>query len=593
MIGLLGTGCVAQQADLARIQKDLELQIRKIKEEKRQLAVQVDETKTQLATMREEAEGDITKIRSSLASINQKATLLQEKDLTSLYGKLEEAENNINNLNKDFTFQIDNLKSDVKSLQTSRLTHQDELQKANTQTTALAQKVDENNQALTANMTEFQGSLSQFKDTLASLGTHIGQVQTDLTGFGTTLGQVQANLVTQQQELGTAQTHSEEMSQSIQQGQEAMDTFVTLFGTRLDEQSSQTAHLQQQITTLQDKLNTDIKALRETLKTDTQALRAYLEHDVKSGLTQVVTDINNRQRPLEERMNALQTDLETLGTHVQADATQMQNLSQSVVKLREAQDVMGSLLGKRGDEIIQQAGQLIERMNTVEEHQTALTQQIQSNTQKTSTHLTEVNASLTSISQVLDQTSQALSGRLTQQEEAVKKLNQAIQQFQQLKDEAQSQIQQMQAVGQVTNKLRQTVEQMNGKIQDLEIHQSGLVGKLDSDAQTTNSHLQEVNKGITSIAQALESVSAKLNTRIDDHEQRLNRAVTSFQTVQGTAEVAQVNLRHLNELTETLNQLREVVNTIGTKLSERVDQHEDRLGQLAHRVNSLVTKRKK
>jgi len=593
MIGLLGTGCVAQQADLARIQKDLELQIRKIKEEKRQLAVQVDETKTQLATMREEAEGDLTKIRSSLASINQKATLLQEKDLTSLYGKLEEAEHKIEGLTNHFTLQTDTLKSDVQSLQTTMLTHQEEFQKANTQTTALAQKVDENNQALTANMTEFQGSLSQFKDTLASLGTHIGQVQTDLTGFGTTLGQVQANLVTQQQELGTAQTHSEEMSQSIKQGQEAMDTFVTLFGTRLDEQSSQTAHLQQQITTLQDKLNADAKALRETLKTDTQALRAYLEHDVKSGMTQVVTDINNRQRPLEERMNALQTDLETLGTHVQADATQMQNLSQSVVKLREAQDVMGSLLGKRGDEIIQQAGQLIERMNTVEEHQTALTQQIQSNTQKTSTHLTEVNASLTSISQVLDQTSQALSGRLTQQEEAVKKLNQAIQQFQQLKDEAQSQIQQMQAVGQVTNKLRQTVEQMNGKIQDLEIHQSGLVGKLDSDAQTTNSHLQEVNKGITSIAQALESVSAKLNTRIDDHEQRLNRAVTSFQTVQGTAEVAQVNLRHLNELTETLNQLREVVNTIGTKLSERVDQHEDRLGQLAHRVNSLVTKRKK
>jgi len=140
MIGLLGTGCVAQQADLARIQKDLELQIRKIKEEKRQLAVQVDETKTQLATMREEAEGDLTKIRSSLASINQKATLLQEKDLTSLYGKLEEAENNINNLNKGFTLQIDNLKSDVQSLQTSRLTHQEELQKANTQTTALAQK---------------------------------------------------------------------------------------------------------------------------------------------------------------------------------------------------------------------------------------------------------------------------------------------------------------------------------------------------------------------------------------------------------------------------------------------------------------------
>ena len=76
-------------------------------------------------------------------------------------------------------------------------------------------------------------------------------------------------------------------------------------------------------------------------------------------------------------------------------------------------------------------------------------------------------------------------------------------------------------------------------------------------------------------------------------KQRLNRTTTNFQNLQGTAEAAQLNLQHLNELTETLNQLREVVNTIGTKLGERVDEHENRLGQLAHRVNSLGSKRKK
>ena len=43
-----------------------------------------------------------------------------------------------------------------------------------------------------------------------------------------------------------------------------------------------------------------------------------------------------------------------------------------------------------------------------------------------------------------------------------------------------------------------------------------------------------------------------------------------------------------------MNQLQEVINTIGTKLGERVDEHEDRLGQLAQRVNRLQgTKRKK
>ena len=152
----------------------------------------------------------------------------------------------------------------------------------------------------------------------------------------------------------------------------------------------------------------------------------------------------------------------------------------------------------------------------------------------------------------------------------------------------------MQTASQITDQLRQNVEQINTRLQDLEIHQSEFVGKLDSDAQTTTTHLKEVNSGIQSVAQALENVSAKLNTRITNQEQQLNRAVTSFQSVQGSSGAAQANVQHLNDLTETVNQLRGVINTIGTKLGERVDSHEDRLGQLAQRVNRLQgTKAKK
>ena len=152
-------------------------------------------------------------------------------------------------------------------------------------------------------------------------------------------------------------------------------------------------------------------------------------------MDQLVADMDARQRPVLERIDALQSDMEALGTHVQADARQVQELSHSVVKLREAQAVMGNLLGKRGDETIQQAGRLSEQMKIVESHQATLTQQLQSNTKKTSTHLTEVNASLNSISQNLDQTTQSLSQRLTEQEKTVATLNQAIQEFQQLRGE--------------------------------------------------------------------------------------------------------------------------------------------------------------
>jgi len=85
-----------------------------------------------------------------------------------------------------------------------------------------------------------------------------------------------------------------------------------------------------------------------------------------------------------------------------------------------------------------------------------------------------------------------------------------------------------------------------------------------------------------------------LNARISNQEQQLNRAMTTVQRVQDSANTTQTNAQHLNDLTETMNQLQEVITTIGTKLGERVDEHEDRLGQLAQRVNQLQgTKSKK
>ena len=524
--GVFGTGCIAQKADLQKIHKDLDQQMTQIRTEKKELEKELVAARAAIAESRDliaAQKADMGKMRSDLAPMNQQIKLMREKDLARVYGNFEEVEKKISDLQKDFQAQeiknstsAETLQSDIQSIQTTVQAHAEQLQTTLAQTTTLAQQGDENNQALTKNMTEFQTALGQFKETLGSLGTDISQIQTDIGTFKTDL-------------------------------------------------------------TTQD-----------------QALRTFLEQDVKTAMDQLVTDMDARQRPVLERIDALQSDMEALGTHVQADATQVQELSHSVVKLREAQAVMGSLLGKRGDETIQQAGRLSEQMKTVESHQATLAQQLQSNTKKTSTHLTEVNASLTSIAQDLDQTTQSLSQRLTQQEKTITTLNQAIQQFQQFEGETQGQIQQMRTASQITDQLRQNVEQINTRLQDLEIHQSEFVGKLDSDTQATTTHLQEVNTGIKSVAQALENVSAKLNARITNQEQQLNRAATSFQSVQGSAGATQANVQHLNDLTETVNQLRGVINTIGTKLGERVDSHEDRLGQLAQRVNRLQgTKSKK
>ena len=555
VFGLLEIGCVAQQADVARIQKDLEQQIGQLKSEKIALGQQVDDARSAIAESQNliaAQKADMAKMRSDLAPLNQQVKLMREQDLTSVYGQFEMTEKKIADLRQDLANLTEKQGGDILTVQTSIQTQEKEQQRTNAQaealTEALTQQVDEKNQNLTDKMTEFQTAFGQFKETLGSLGTDISKAQT-------AIGTIKGDLATQGQVLETFKTD---------------------------------------------------------LSTQDQALRSFLEQNVKTTMSQLVADLDARQRPVLERIDGLQSDMEAhqrpvleridglqsdmeaLGTHVQADATQVQELLQSVVKLREAQEVMGSLLGKRGDEIIQQAGRLSERMNTVESHQATLTQELQSNTQKTSTHLTEVNASLTSLSQNLEQTTQSLSQRLAQQDQTITTLNQAMQELQQLKGETQGQVQQLQAASQASSQLKQNVEQITKRMQELEIHQSALVGKLDSDAQATTTHLQEVNNGIKSVAQALENVSAKLNTRIANQEQYLNQAVTKFQSVQNTADVSQANIQHLNELTGTMNQLQEVINTIGTKLGERVDEHEDRLSQLAKRVNQLQgTKPKK
>lgn len=584
-LSLLLSGCVAQQADLARIQKDLEKQIAQIKEEKRALDSQVNEARSAIMESQDilaNQKSDIAKMqhdlapRTEFANLNQQIKLIREQDLASLYGKHEVAEKRLNDLEKSLSKQSESVQSEIGSLQTILQTQGEQLREQNeqikaaqTQNNALAQEVDLNNQTLTTTMAEFQQSLAQFKGTLGELGAKVGQHQEEITVQRTTVS-------THDDQIRAIEGSTRDLSQTLSRLREVVEQSGTMLGGRIDEQTDQVAQLKQDMADLQQKLNSD-----------TQALRTYLEQDVQMAITQLGKDVESQQRPLIDRLNAFQKDIENLGTHVQADAVQVQELAQTVVKLREAQDVMGSLLGKRGDEIIQQAGRLTERVNLVESHQAELTQQLQVNTQKTENHLNEVSASLESVSQALAQTSQSLTSRLAKQEETLKALTQTARQVEQLKRETTGQTANLKAAAELTDQLGRSVEQIAAKLHDLEQHHSGLVDKLDADAQTTTGHLQDVNKSIQSVAQALESVSGKLHSRIEDQEQRLNRALTNFQKVQGTAEMTQTNVNHLNRLTETVNQIREVVNTIGTKLGERVDEHEDRLGNLAQRVNQL------
>ena len=553
---LMISGCIAQQADLARIQKDLEDQISKINQEKKALASEVaqakdaiNESKGLLAQQNTEMK-DLFRAR---AEIKQQIKALRDSDLTNLSGDIEQINFKMGQLQEDLESRNSQTGTRIESLEAQLNKQTEDLAAQQTQTTALIQQVDQDGVSISQKMEEFQTSLTTFKESMGELGNKFVQeaerdsrVEAELSQqVGQTTQLTKASTEDLQAHLDANQANITEISQSLTALKEAMAQSSTLLGGRLDEHGGRLD-----------------------------------QHD--GHVTQ-----------LRERTDLHQAKFQDVDTLAQAHATNIQELNQTALQLREHQDVMGSLLGKRGDNLIQQAGRLDERVNDLEAHQTSLDQTLETNRQNTGRHFQELTASISSMTQALQKTSGDFATRINTQDQLLNALTQQIQELQVVKQNLDANMTQIQSASQGTTELRETVQQVTARLHELENHQSGTTGKFDADVQSINSHLAEVNGAIVSVKDALSQVNGQLSTRIDEQERHLNQALTSFQSVQGAGEMTQANMEHLNQLTETVNKLRDVVTTIGTKFGERVDQHETRLADLAKRINRFQRSKKK
>ncbi len=608
---LLFSGCVAQKADLARVQQDLEDQIKRLNQEKQELAGIISKNRAETESFEAQQKSTMQEFRRSRAEIRQDLKALREADLTTLTGDIEEINFRLTKVRQDLEAQnsqtnsrFQTVESQIDEQVTTLTKHDSSITSNQDQLTALVQQIDQDSQAQNQQFSEFQTSLTSFKESMTSLGNQLveeteranqadtglrGQLDQKIDGLVTTVSSLESQQTTLETDIQTQKSNIQEVSTSIGQIREALEQSGTLVGGQVSTIETNLTKLETNLS----QLETHVNSLTEKLNTDTQSLRTYLEDDVKASMNSMSERMTNQQRPLVTRLDTAQGQIQSLETQAQQDATHLQELTQSVLSLKEKQEFVGGLLGERGDKFMQESGRLSERLNLLEAHQSELTKQMGSNNQGTAKHLADVNTSLASVTQALENTSSTLATRLDDQEQKMSSLSSSLQALQQVKGEMESNVISMQSSTQATNEMRQALEKVTSRLQDLEVHQSGLVGKLDADAQTMNLHLTEVNTGITSVASAVEQVEKKLNTRIEGQDRKLNQALTVFQSSQDTSDATQANLNHLNQLTQTINQLRDVVDTIGTKLGGRVDQHESRLSQLAKRVNLLSSKGKK
>jgi chromosome segregation ATPase len=491
--GFLISGCIAQQADLNRLKKDLDDQIIQIQKEKKELRAEVtkareaiDEGKKQTAELKAENK-KLFRFRAEMKSDFRE---FREKDFADFNGRIEEINKRLEDLQSELKAENTQIGGHIQEIETQMQAQQVELTAQEAKTVAVIQQVDQDGASTNQKIAEFQAALTTFKESLADLGSKFVQeaerdsrVETELSQqMGQNVQLSQATLAEIQTHLAANTANIDEVSQSVTTIKEAVGQSGSLLGSRVEEEAARVAVLESK----QSQLEKDILTATEKLNMDTQALKTSTD--------------------------TLQGDLGGLETQLATQSNELHELRQTALQLKEHQDVMGSLLGQRGDDLIKQAGRLDERMKLLESHQTSLDQTMETNRQNTARHLDELTASLTSINQALQKTTGDFATELTTQEQALNDFTQ---------------------------------------------------------------------------------LNTQLNNRIDKQEQHLNKAITSSQSVDGLKKTTRDNRSHLNQLTETVNKLREVLTTIGKKFGERVDQHEARIAELAKRINQLQAKKVK
>jgi chromosome segregation ATPase len=499
--GILISGCIAQQADLNRLKKDLDDQIIQIQKEKKELRAEVTKAREAIAEGKKqtaELKAENKKLFRFRAEMKSDFREFREKDFADFNGRIEEINKRLEDLQSELKAENTQIGGHIQEIETQMQAQQVELTAQEAKTVAVIQQVDQDGASTNQKIAEFQAALTTFKESLADLGSKFVQeaerdsrVETELSQqMGQNVQLSQATLAEIQTHLAANTANIDEVSQSVTTIKEAVGQSGSLLGSRVEEEAARVAVLESK----QSQLEKDILTATEKLNMDTQALKTYFEQDVQST------------------MGTLQGDLVGLETQLATQSNEIQELRQTALQLKEHQGVMGNLLGQRGDDLIQQAGRLDERIKILESHQTSADQTMETNRQSTTRHLDELTASLTSMNQALQKTTGDFATQLTTQEQALNDLTQ---------------------------------------------------------------------------------LNTQLNTRIDQQEQHLNKKLTSLQSVDGLKKTTRDNRSHLNQLTETVNKLRDVLTTIGKKFGERVDQHEERIAQLAKRINQLQAKKVK
>ena len=551
------TSCLAQKADLDRFQKEFQTKIAKLDQEKQVLNKSLQESQAVLKQQKVE----LAALVKARAQMKSEMRSLKEENLTRLRGDIETEAHRLDQMNR----RMDDISEEIAGLGQNI---QRQANEQDTKMTDLGKRFDDalvkQQTTMTGQLTGFQQSMQGFKEALGGLDTRL-------------------------QEERTRSTTAEATLRKEQEDRQA--------------------------------------ALQAKLDSDAQALKGYLENDVKTSVDSVakaVTDVNAalgaKIQSQEGALSGLQASFTALQTSGESREQQVQGLTQSVGQLRDVLGQSGTALGARLEEQGTQVDQNSARLVQIQEQLAGLSTKVTTDSESLRGYLEkDVRSSLASIVKALDeekaQTAQEV-GRLGTELQGFKQASDGdLKGIRQLIQGQDAHIQELgtsvksfrevlntvtEQYGKRSDEQLQIVGQLTARMDRLEKDQVSEGGKQFDDVQAISAHLAELTASVQStqkgLEQVKESLSAKVQAqslRIDEQEQRLASASSESGNLQSVQQEIQTQASHLNQVTDSLSQLKDIINTIGTKLGEKVDSHDSQIATLSQQVKALTKKKAK
>ena len=224
-------GCVAQQADVVKIKRELDAKISQLDKSKTSLQQAVGEANQALenaSSIISKQRGEIKELLHARAELMDQMASLKETDLSQVRGSLEKSQHQMGELTQRFA----RMETDMQAMRT-------QVQQSQTVLEPLVTQVRERLGAGEQLLSEQGGKLGEFRSSLVDYQQALASIRQSLAKQDQQISDLKAHmdLVSQNQSTSTRQVQGnfEEVRRSIQSVIGTMEKVTTTFGSRLDE----------------------------------------------------------------------------------------------------------------------------------------------------------------------------------------------------------------------------------------------------------------------------------------------------------------------------------------------------------------------